>query len=48
MEKYDERHSLVNKWYIAGMMSSKKLEKIRNARLCQKIWLRKNNRRKKI
>lgn len=34
-----KRHSLVNKSYIAGMMSSKKLEKIRNARLYQKYDL---------
>lgn len=38
-KKDDERHSLVNKSYIAGMMSSKKLEKIRNARLYQKYDL---------
>lgn len=35
-KKEDERHSLVNKAYIAGMMSSKKLEKLRNARMYQK------------
>ena len=40
-KKDDERHSLVNKSYIAGMMSSKKLEKIRNARLYQKYDLEK-------
>ena len=38
-KKGDERHSLVNKSYIVGMMSSKKLEKIRNARLYQKYNL---------
>ena len=38
-KKDDERHTLVNKSYIAGMMSSKKLEKIRNARLYQKYDL---------
>ena len=38
-KKNDERHTLVNKSYIAGMMSSKKLEKIRNARLYQKYDL---------
>lgn len=32
----DPRHSLVNKTYIAGMMSSKRLEKIRNAKIYQK------------
>lgn len=35
-KKGDERHPLVNKTYIAGMMSSKKLEKLRNARVYQK------------
>ena len=40
-KKDDERHPLVNKSYIAGMMSSKKLEKIRNARLYQKYDLEK-------
>lgn len=35
-KKDDPRHSLVNKNYIAGMMSSKKLEKIRNAKIYQK------------
>lgn len=35
-KKEDTRHRLVNKTYIAGMMSSKKLEKIRNARIYQK------------
>ena len=40
-KKDDDRHPLVNKSYIAGMMSSKKLEKIRNARLYQKYDLEK-------
>ncbi len=35
-KKDDTRHSLVNKTYITGMMSSKKLEKIRNAKVYQK------------
>ena len=35
-EKENVRHPLVNKSYIAGMMSSKKLEKIRNAKIYQK------------
>ena len=35
-KKDDKRHPLVNKSYIAGMMSSKRLEKLRNARMYQK------------
>lgn len=35
-QKNSNRHELVNKSYIAGMMSSKTLEKLRNARIYQK------------
>ena len=35
-KKDDKRHTLVNKSYIAGMISSKKLKKIRDARIYQK------------
>ena len=34
-KKYSKRHELVNKQIIAGMMSSKRLEKLRNARVYQ-------------
>ena len=34
--KNSNRHELINKSYIAGMMSSKTLEKIRNARIYQR------------
>lgn len=34
--KNSNRHELINKSYITGMMSSKKLEKLRNARIYQK------------
>lgn len=34
--KNSNRHELINKSYIAGMMSSKTLEKLRNARIYQK------------
>ena len=35
-KKGDKRHALVNKTYITGMMSSKKLERIRNAKIYEK------------
>lgn len=35
-EKEDKRHSLINKTYIAGFMTPKTLEKIRNAKIYQK------------
>lgn len=35
-QKDNERHPLVNKIYIAGMMTSDKLKKLRNARIYQK------------
>ena len=49
-KKDDERHSLVNKMYIVGFMSSKEMKKRRDAKIFQtydvsKIKLRVLNRR---
>ena len=35
-KKYDKRHSLVNKEYIAGIMKSKELKELRDARVYEK------------